>query len=143
MKKFLKVPILFFCLGFYNMLTAQSAYYTATINNNTSCNVIVTFMDGGLNVLYSTTVNAGTTPTFTCQSGPCNWISFDAGSLSCPITIPATGGANANYVGSCGVCCTPVCVPLSTIDIFGYNFMTQFSCGTSPDLTDIFRVDLN
>lgn len=129
-----------------NLSKAQTQYFNPTVVNTTSCNITVSFLDAGLNVLYSASFPPGTTPVG-CQVGPCVWVSSDA-TGSCPITISAVSGSIFNnYVAVCGVCCTPVCFPLGTIEIPAafYNNYTwpAGSCPVIPgDTEEEFRVSL-
>ena len=124
--------------------SGQTHYFYPTIVNSSNCNVNVSFLDGGFNVIYSNTFAPGTT-LVGCVTGACAWVTYSAVG-TCERTIVCGPSVIDNsYISSCGNCCSAPCLPFNTAEIPAANYFTTSYptgiCVSAPlDVEDRFTL---
>ncbi|NUM32895.1 MAG: hypothetical protein HUU47_11310 [Bacteroidetes bacterium] len=144
MKKTITILMVLAFLTFSKNAVAQSHFFHPTVINSSSCNITVSFLDGGFNVIYSNTFAPGTT-VVGCLSGACAWISYSAVG-ACSLTIACSPGAIDNsYIANCGNCCSLPCTPFNTAEVPSGTFQTYtYPTGNCTkaidDVEDVFEL---
>ncbi len=116
MKKLLIISSL---LAFMAISNSASAQFDASVSNTTSCQVQITFKDGGGAILFQYWAVPGPTAVG-CTAGTVATIEFST-PLNCLVPIGSAGGTITGIIAlgycSAGACCTLPCTPFDNLTV--------------------------